>query len=122
MTRASKFANGTLLLALAATVLLFVYFGLRQWQGTVTSPYIYSALTALLLLFAAALRLPLAIKLNLALLLISGVMTLYALEAFLLYNGNPLGLSHAQLYRCAQSGVAFRQADATASGDGTAAG
>ena len=105
MTPARKFANGTILLAIVALTLLLFYFG--YGQGRAISPRLYGALMLLLLLFLAALRLPLAIKLNLSLLLISATLTLYALEAFLLFNGNPLDYRTPNFIAARSQGLPF---------------
>ena len=91
MKKSEKFANLILGFLLAIVGLLFVYFIAKHLRGIPTSNTIYAALIATFVLLLAIIKfLPENIKINLALLGLTSLLIVYALEAFLHIYGNPL--------------------------------
>lgn len=91
VTKSEKFSNRVFGLMAALLLLLLIYFGYKEVQGIPTSMTIYGAVGVLLVLLLAGLKfLPRSIKVNLTLLIITSLIIVYALEAFLHFYGNPL--------------------------------
>ena len=91
MKKSEKFANLIFKLALTAVGLLLLYFVFKHLRGTPTPSIIYAAVIATFVLLLAAIKfLPNSLKVNLALLGLTTLLIVYAVEAFLHFYGNPL--------------------------------
>lgn len=91
------------LLALAFTILLIV----RRLQGYLISPALLVIMGGITLLCLAATRLSSKFKVNLLMLLISTVLTLYMVEFFLFFVGNPFDKLSTHAIAAFKSGKPF---------------
>ena len=105
--RGVKLANTIIYIVLLYLGLAILYLIYKEVQGHSASLLLYSLLGACIILLLLALSLPKSYRINLALFFTSVAFTLYILEGFLFFWGNPLDYRDARYTAAQKNGVSF---------------